>query len=113
VHRADAARHVAFGKGVHFCLGAPLARMEARIVLELLGRRRPGPRARAGAAGSTSRPTCRSAVPNSCAAPGSHLVPSHQITPGGPLMTAKPFASSADLATKEQTLRCSPTASTR
>ena len=36
VHRPDAARHVAFGKGVHFCLGAPLARMEARIVLELL-----------------------------------------------------------------------------
>jgi len=36
VHRPDAARHVAFGKGMHFCLGAPLARMEARIVLELL-----------------------------------------------------------------------------
>jgi cytochrome P450 len=36
VHREDAGRHLAFGKGTHFCLGAPLARMEARIVLELL-----------------------------------------------------------------------------
>jgi cytochrome P450 len=25
--------HVAFGHGLHFCLGAPLARMEARIAL--------------------------------------------------------------------------------
>ena len=27
-------RHVAFGEGIHHCLGAPLARMQARIVLE-------------------------------------------------------------------------------
>jgi cytochrome P450 len=41
IHRRDAARHLAFGKGIHFCLGAPLARMEVRIVLELLTRQAP------------------------------------------------------------------------
>jgi cytochrome P450 len=41
IHRRDAARHLAFGKGIHFCLGAPLARMEVRIVLELLTRHAP------------------------------------------------------------------------
>jgi len=44
VARDNAAEHLSFGKGVHFCLGAPLARMEMRIALELLTARAPGMR---------------------------------------------------------------------
>lgn len=41
IRRDNARTHLAFGKGIHFCLGAPLARMQARIVLELLCKRLP------------------------------------------------------------------------
>lgn len=36
ITRGDAEMHLAFGKGPHLCLGAPLARLEVRLVLELL-----------------------------------------------------------------------------
>lgn len=41
VRRQDT-RHLAFGRGSHYCLGAPLARLEAEIALETLFRRLPG-----------------------------------------------------------------------
>jgi len=43
----DARRHVAFGFGVHQCLGQPLARMELQVVYGTLYRRIP-----------TLRPAC-------------------------------------------------------
>ncbi|MEU3602152.1 cytochrome P450 [Streptomyces sp. NPDC006798] len=41
VHR-DARGHIAFGHGIHFCVGAQLARVEARIALTTLLARAPG-----------------------------------------------------------------------
>lgn len=36
--------HVALGDGIHFCLGAPLARAEAQIAIETLLSRIPNPK---------------------------------------------------------------------
>jgi hypothetical protein len=41
LHR-DTSAHLSFGRGTHFCLGAALARLEARVALEEVLRRIPG-----------------------------------------------------------------------
>lgn len=41
ITRPDAADHLSFSSGVHYCLGAPLARLEGRIALRALAERLP------------------------------------------------------------------------
>ena len=42
IHRQNAKEHLSLGHGAHYCLGAPLVRLEARVVLEELSTRLPG-----------------------------------------------------------------------
>ena len=48
IRRANAHQQLSFGHGPHFCLGAPLARLEARVVLEEVSARLPSLRLVAG-----------------------------------------------------------------
>ncbi len=42
IHRENARTHIAFGRGIHFCLGKRMAMLEATIALESLTARIPG-----------------------------------------------------------------------
>lgn len=42
IHREVAAEHLAFSSGAHYCIGQPLARLEATIMLAMLAERMPG-----------------------------------------------------------------------
>jgi len=41
IRRADGARHLAFGHGIHFCLGAGLGRLEGRVMFARLAEQLP------------------------------------------------------------------------
>ena len=41
IRRRNAREHLSLGQGTHYCLGAPLVRLEARVVLEELSARLP------------------------------------------------------------------------
>ena len=41
LHRPDSARHLAFGQGLHYCLGANLGKLETQIAVAALARRYP------------------------------------------------------------------------
>ena len=69
VGRSDL-QHVGFGRGSHYCLGAPLARIETEIALRTLFDRLPTLRLAIDAAGSHGGRSRSSAASSRCPSPG-------------------------------------------
>ncbi len=41
IHRPNAGRHISFGKGIHYCLGAKFAKFETQTVIKIISQRLP------------------------------------------------------------------------
>jgi hypothetical protein len=72
----DPNKHLALGRGSHYCLGAPLARLEAEIALTTLFRRLPGLRLAVPVDELSWRPVPLFRSSCRCRSPGSALRPS-------------------------------------
>jgi cytochrome P450 len=57
IDRPNGSRHLSFGHGIHFCLGAPLARIEGQVAVSTVLRRLPDLRLAVPAAELTWQPT--------------------------------------------------------
>jgi cytochrome P450 len=61
IHRDQTVEHLAFSSGIHYCVGRPLALLEATIALQALAQRMPGLR-RAGAVRRRNSTTIRGPI---------------------------------------------------